>query len=110
MKQAFGAERKMAICREMTKTYEETVRGTIDEIISWANSKEVLGELTIVIEGFDPESRIFQNEELITMVLARESAGETRKDAIAAVAKEVGVAKREIFDLMVSLKEGKISQ
>jgi 16S rRNA (cytidine1402-2'-O)-methyltransferase len=109
MKTVFGPDRRIAICREMTKTYEEIARGTVTELIEWAGSKEILGEITIVIEGFNPESRKFSDEELISKVLARESAGEARKEAIAAVAKEVGIAKRAVFDLMVASKAGKIS-
>jgi 16S rRNA (cytidine1402-2'-O)-methyltransferase len=104
MKSAFGADRRIAICREMTKTYEEVARGTIDEMMMWAESKEILGEITIVIEGFNPELREFSTEDLVAKVLARESAGEARKEAIAAVAKEVGMAKRAVFDAMVALK------
>ena len=106
----FGLQRRAAICREMTKTFEEVIRGNISELIEWAESKEILGEITIVIEGFNPESREFTQSELIEKVIAREAAGEARKEAIAAVAKEVGLAKREIFDLMVAHKAGKISQ
>ena len=47
----FGDFRRAAICREMTKTYEETIRGTLVELISWADSKEILGEITLVIAG-----------------------------------------------------------
>jgi 16S rRNA (cytidine1402-2'-O)-methyltransferase len=104
MEKAFGADRSIAVCREMTKTYEEVARGPIREILDWALSKEILGELTIVIEGFNPESRTFTDDELVSKVLVRESAGEARKEAIAAVAKEVGVAKRTVFDAMVSQK------
>jgi 16S rRNA (cytidine1402-2'-O)-methyltransferase len=104
MEIAFGADRSIAVCREMTKTYEEVARGPISEILDWALSKEILGELTIVIEGFNPESRTFTDDELVSKVLVRESAGEARKEAIAAVAKEVGVAKRTVFDAMVSQK------
>lgn len=104
MKSAFGVDRRIAICREMTKTYEEVVRGTIDEMMTWAESKEILGEITIVIEGFNPELREFSTEDLVAKVLARESAGEARKEAIAAVAKEIGMAKRAVFDAMVALK------
>lgn len=108
MQTALGTDRRAAICREMTKTYEEVARGTIAELIEWAHSKDILGEITIVIEGFNPESREYSDAQLIEKVLARESAGEARKEAIAAVAKEVGIAKRAVFDLMVANKAGKI--
>jgi len=104
MQTAFGLERKIAICREMTKTYEEVARGNISEMLAWARSKEILGEITIVIEGFNPDSREFSSDEIIDRVISRELAGESRKEAIAAVAKDIGVAKREIFDLMVAHK------
>jgi 16S rRNA (cytidine1402-2'-O)-methyltransferase len=104
MKSAFGSQRRIAICREMTKTYEEVARGSIEEIIVWAGSKEILGEITIVIEGFNPALREYTDEALVARVILRESAGESRKEAIAAIAKETGVGKRVVFDAMVHNK------
>lgn len=101
---AFGLDRNGAVCREMSKHYEEVVRGPISELITWANSKEILGELTVVIEGFDPSSRHFSVEDLIKLVLAHEVSGESRKSAIALVAKENSVSKRVVFDAMVTHK------
>lgn len=101
---AFGLDRKAAICREMSKHYEEIVRGSISDLINWAKSKEVLGEITIVIEGFDPNTRQFSSQELIELVLAYEAAGESRKVAISLVAKENSVSKRVVFDAMVAHK------
>ena len=101
---AFGLDRNGAVCREMSKNYEEVVRGPISELITWANSKEILGEITVVIEGFDPSSRQFSVEDLIKLVLAHEDAGESRKSAIALVVKENSVSKRVVFDAMVTHK------
>jgi len=99
-----GSDRRAAICREMTKTYEETIRGTLSELVEWAASREILGEISLVLGGFDPSARIFSPEDLADMVLARESQGESRKEAIAEVAKATGIAKREVFDVMVAHK------
>ncbi len=99
-----GSDRRAAICREMTKTYEETIRGTLSELVEWAASREILGEISLVLAGFDPSGRIFSPEDLADMVLARESQGESRKEAIAEVAKATGIAKREVFDVMVAHK------
>lgn len=99
-----GSDRRAAICREMTKTYEETIRGTLSELVEWAASREILGEISLVVAGFDPSARIFSPEDLANMVLARESQGESRKEAIAEVAKATGIAKREVFDVMVAHK------
>lgn len=101
---AFGLDRSGAICREMSKNYEEVVRGSIAELISWAKSKEILGEITVVIAGFDPASRQIAEEDLIKRVLELEEIGETRKEAIAQVAKKYAVAKRVVFDAMVTYK------
>lgn len=101
---AFGLDRNGAVCREMSKNYEEVVRGPISELITWANSKEILGEITVVIEGFDPSSRQYSVEDLIKLVLAHEVSGESRKSAIALVAKENSVSKRVVFDAMVTHK------
>ena len=101
---AFGLDRSGAICREMSKNYEEVVRGSIAELISWAKSKEILGEITVVIAGFDPASRQIADEDLIKRVLELEEIGETRKEAVAQVAKKYAVAKRVVFDAMVTYK------
>jgi 16S rRNA (cytidine1402-2'-O)-methyltransferase len=90
----------------MSKHYEEVVRGNLAELLEWAKSKEILGEITIVIEGFDPGSREFGRSDLIQLVLNLEANGESRKVAIALVAKETGVSKRVVFDAMVAHKSG----
>lgn len=107
---ALGANRSGAICREMTKTYEEVIRGSLQELSDWATSKEVLGEITVVIEGFTATDTDISDEDLINYVKAEEAAGLTRKEAIAEVAHQKGVAKRRVFDAMVKSKviEGKM--
>ena len=100
----FGPARKAAICREMTKTYEETVRGTLEELLAWSVDREILGEITLVLAGFDPSTSSYSAEDLVAMVQAREGGGESRKDAIAAVAKELDLPKRLVFDAMVGSK------
>jgi 16S rRNA (cytidine1402-2'-O)-methyltransferase len=88
----------------MSKHYEEIVRGDISELVDWAKSKEILGEITVVVEGFDPGTREFSAEDLVKLVVEQEKAGESRKEAIAQVAKSNGVAKRVVFDAMVAYK------
>lgn len=104
MAEIFGAERRAAVCRELTKTYEEVKRGPLAELVSWA-AEGVRGEITIVIEGA-PESgpQDLGPEELVRRVRVREEAGERRKEAIAAVAADAGLPKREVFDAVVAAK------
>ncbi|MGW3507012.1 16S rRNA (cytidine(1402)-2'-O)-methyltransferase [Streptomyces sp. NPDC000994] len=104
MAEVFGAERRAAVCRELTKTYEEVRRGGLGELAAWA-AEGVRGEITVVVEGAPekgPEE--LGPEELVRRVRVREEAGERRKEAIAAVAAEAGVPKREVFDAVVAAK------
>lgn len=101
---ALGKDRKAALCREMTKTYEETVRGTLGHIKDWANSKEILGEITIVIDGANQGAKEISRQSIIDAVKKLESVGMDRKEAIAAVAEELDLPKREVFDAMVAAK------
>ncbi|MFE0801902.1 16S rRNA (cytidine(1402)-2'-O)-methyltransferase [Streptomyces sp. NPDC058812] len=104
MAEVFGADRRAAVCRELTKTYEEVRRGGLGELAAWA-AEGVRGEITVVVEGA-PEQGAEEvgAEELVRRVRVREEAGERRKEAIAAVAAQVGVPKREVFDAVVAAK------
>ncbi|MFI1161597.1 16S rRNA (cytidine(1402)-2'-O)-methyltransferase [Streptomyces sioyaensis] len=104
MADIFGADRRAAVCRELTKTYEEVKRGPLGDLASWA-AQGVRGEITIVVEGA-PEAgpQELGAEELVRRVRVREEAGERRKEAIAAVAADVGLPKREVFDAVVAAK------
>lgn len=104
MAEIFGADRRAAVCRELTKTYEEVKRGPLGDLASWA-AQGVRGEITIVVEGA-PEAgpQELGAEELVRRVRVREEAGERRKEAIAAVAADAGLPKREVFDAVVAAK------
>ena len=103
---AFGADRIGAVCREMSKQYEEVVRGDLRKLLEWSKSKDILGEITVVISGFDPGSREISSEQIVEKVLKYEDSGITRKEAIAEVASEYGISKRTVFDVMVAHKSG----
>jgi len=102
--EVFGVNRLGAICREMTKTYEETIRGTLGELLAWSTDREILGEITIVLHGFDASTKSYSGDELVNLVLERESAGMSRKDAIGIVAKQLDLPKRQVFDALVAHK------
>jgi 16S rRNA (cytidine1402-2'-O)-methyltransferase len=104
MAEVFGGERRAAVCRELTKTYEEVRRGPLAELAEWA-AEGVRGEITVVVEGApEREAAELSAEELVRRVRVREEAGERRKEAIAAVAVEAGVPKRVVFDAVVADK------
>ena len=96
----FGADRSAAVCRELTKTYEEVVRGTLAELVAWSD-KEILGEITLVVAGADPLPETSPGE-WVALVATRVEIGESQRDAIAAVARELGVPKRDVYDAVLA--------
>ncbi|MGW5334102.1 16S rRNA (cytidine(1402)-2'-O)-methyltransferase [Streptomyces bauhiniae] len=104
MAEVFGADRRAAVCRELTKTYEEVKRGPLADLAAWA-AEGVRGEITVVVEGApDSGPEELDAGELVRRVRIREDAGERRKEAIAAVAAEAGLPKRIVFDAVVAAK------
>ncbi|QNE18658.1 16S rRNA (cytidine(1402)-2'-O)-methyltransferase [Kribbella qitaiheensis] len=103
MAEAFGKDRRAAVCRELTKTYEEVKRGTAAELAEWA-ADGVRGEITIVVSGADPSARELGPEELAAEVATDEEAGTPRKQAISDVAKRFGVPKRTVYDAVLAAR------
>ncbi|MGH3425020.1 MAG: 16S rRNA (cytidine(1402)-2'-O)-methyltransferase [Nocardioidaceae bacterium] len=109
MAEAWGDDRRAAVCRELTKTHEEVRRGTLAELARWATPSHaaddtgsdtghrVRGEVTIVVEGARPRAA-YGVDDVVEMVAGHEATGMTRRDAIAAVAEQTGVRKRVVFD------------
>ena len=96
-----GADRAAAICREMTKTYEETIRGPLSELIAWAAGREVLGEITLVIAGVAAGSEVRTADDAVARVREYEVAGMDRKGAIATVAVEFSIPKKIVYAAVV---------
>lgn len=104
MRAVFGEDRRCAVCRELTKTYEEVVRGTLADACAWAD-REVLGEVTIVVSGRPSDvARALTPALFVQEVEARIAAGTDRKEAVAEVAKALGVPRREVYDAVVAAK------
>ncbi|MEV6987586.1 16S rRNA (cytidine(1402)-2'-O)-methyltransferase [Sphaerisporangium sp. NPDC051017] len=97
MAEAFGADRRAALCRELTKTYEEVRRGGLGELAEWA-AGEVRGEITLVVAGHAPGDVAPEVGDLVEEVARMEAAGVPRKQAIVDVARAAGVPKRELYD------------
>ena len=97
----FGSDRKAAICREMTKHYEQTIRGDLSALLEWSQKNEVLGEITLVIAGAATDAKSVTTEAMVARVQEFESAGMDRKAAIAAVAEEFSLPKRSVYAAVV---------
>lgn len=101
MATVFGAERRVVVCRELTKFYEEVKRGSAAELAEWAASG-VKGEICIVVAG--AQKRIGDLASGVAEVLALVAAGERLKDAAAVVAEGTGLGKRELYQAALEAK------
>ncbi|MCD4849789.1 16S rRNA (cytidine(1402)-2'-O)-methyltransferase [Arthrobacter sp. AK01] len=99
----FGAERRAAVCRELTKTYEEVIRGTLRELLEWAESNEVRGEIAVVVGGA-PEQEPGKPEDHVAAVNELISQGIRLKEAVAAVADDARVSKRELYSAVLAAR------
>ena len=98
MAEAFGPDRRAAVCRELTKTHEEVRRGGLADLAAWA-ADGVRGEVTLVVEGTTATSDVPTDpDSLAALVAEAEAEGSTRKDAILEVARRAGLPKRVVYD------------
>ena len=91
-----GEQRPAAVCRELTKTYEEVRRGGLAELARWA-AEGVLGEITVVVAGVPASDRLPLSD-AVDEVRQRVADGEKRSAAAAAVAAATGHDRRELYD------------
>jgi 16S rRNA (cytidine1402-2'-O)-methyltransferase len=105
---AFGADRPAVVCRELTKTHEEIVRGGVGELARWAAEREVRGEVTVVLAGASAAvPGAADPAELAAAVTGREAAGLSRREAIADVATDLGRPRREVYAAVVAARAGR---
>ncbi|MGB7366333.1 16S rRNA (cytidine(1402)-2'-O)-methyltransferase [Carnobacterium jeotgali] len=104
MSTVFGMERRIVCCRELTKRYEEFIRGTIEEAIDWSMTNEIRGEFCLIIEGNslgtllaeeDTSWEILSLKEHVDLMINDNEF--TSKDAIKEVAKVRGLKKQEVY-------------
>jgi 16S rRNA (cytidine1402-2'-O)-methyltransferase len=96
-------ERAAAVCRELTKTYEEVKRGTLPELAKWA-ADGVKGEITVVLAPAIIEQRHADDPELIAQVNVLVADGVRLKEAAGSVALSAGVSKKELYDAVVAAR------
>ena len=101
--EVLGAERPAAVCRELTKTYEQVLRGPLGKLAEWATDTEVRGEITVVLAGqVGPAPGAASMDELVARVRQRVAGGERLKDAVSAVAAGTEFPKRELYAAAVA--------
>lgn len=104
MRQAFGADRPAALCRELTKTYEQVVRGTLADLVAAAEAG-LRGELTLVVAGASgPPAPPPDPAELAGLVQELVTAGRSRRDAVDEVAARFGLPRRAVYNAAVAAR------
>jgi 16S rRNA (cytidine1402-2'-O)-methyltransferase len=103
LRERFGTDRRAAICRELTKTYEEVIRGSLGELLEWAEGNEVRGEIVVVVAGA-PEREPGKPEDHVEAVNALIAQGIRLKEAVAAVADDARISKRELYSAVLAAR------
>lgn len=99
----FGPGRPAAVCRELTKLHEEVLRGPVRELLAWAEANEVRGEIAVVVAGA-PEAAPERAEDHVAAVNELVAQGSRVKDAVAAVAADARVSKRELYAAVLAAR------
>ena len=97
MAEILGPERDAAVCRELTKTHEEVLRGTTGQLVEW--TADILGEVTLVGAGAAPHEP--DPSALVEEVRAMVASGLRTSEAVAEDAKRAGVSRRELYERVV---------
>jgi 16S rRNA (cytidine1402-2'-O)-methyltransferase len=99
LRAACGDDRQVAVCRELTKLFEQVVRGTLGEI----DVGEPRGEYVVVLAGRPAETTIVDDDQIRDGLRAELAAGSSKKDAVAAVSKRLGAPRKTVYALAVAL-------
>lgn len=97
MAKVFGPDRLAAVARELTKFHEEIARGSLSELVEWAQSKTLKGEIVIVV-GPAPDAEPASFEVALAQVRTSVADGERLKSATREVAKRTGHSARELYN------------
>jgi 16S rRNA (cytidine1402-2'-O)-methyltransferase len=101
---AFGPDRRGAVCRELTKTYEEVRRGSLQELADWAAS-DVRGEVTLVVGGATQPAADLQTA--AEEALNRAAGGMKLRAAVAEVARQQGLSKNSLYELTLKMQHSR---
>nr|WP_306237960.1 16S rRNA (cytidine(1402)-2'-O)-methyltransferase [Ornithinimicrobium sp. HY1745] len=104
MATVLGEDRPAAVCRELTKTYEEVRRGGLAELAAWA-ADGVRGEITVVVAGVDPGAGpVTEVADVVPEIRERTEAGERLKDVCKDVARRTGLSAKALYDAVLAAR------
>ena len=97
----FGGERRISLCRELTKLHEEVLRTTIGEAGEYYKTTDPRGEYVLVVEGAAPEVKEADPDAALRRVEQLREEGLSLKDAAAQAAAEFGLKKKQLYDMAI---------
>lgn len=96
----FG-ERRVVIAREMTKRFEEVIRGALVDVATMLAGRDMLGEIVVVLDGA-PEQAPVSDETLLRAIRDELSRGLSLRDASAGIASDLGVSQRRVYEMALA--------
>ena len=105
LRDTFGGDRRISLCRELTKLHEEVRRTTLDEAVAWYEANSPKGEFVLVVEGAQPvEEESVSPEDGLALVERYRSEGLSLRDAARRAAEETGLSRKELYDRALGKK------
>ena len=106
-KKYFGGERRISLCRELTKIHEEVLLLTLDSAIAYYEQNDPRGEYVLVLEGTEKKSEEYSLDDCLEIMLEMVRSGKSKNDAARLMAKQSGFRKNELYKILVDYEEEK---
>ncbi|MEE1280360.1 MAG: 16S rRNA (cytidine(1402)-2'-O)-methyltransferase [Oscillospiraceae bacterium] len=104
-KKYFGGERRLSLCRELTKLHEQVLLMSLDEAVSYYEQNEPRGEFVLVLEGAEIKKQDLSIDDCLALMLENVRSGKSKNDAARLVAKQSGFRKNELYKLLIDNEE-----
>lgn len=102
---AFGPERRISLCRELTKLHEQILRMTLGEALAYYTENDPRGEYVLILEGAAEASvEALTLEDAVSLALERIASGTSKKDAVREVSRETGFPKNALYDAVLRMQ------
>ena len=100
--EAFGPERRISLCRELTKLHEQILRMTLGDALAYYTENDPRGEYVLVLDGApEPVEQALTLEDAVALALQRMESGASRKDAVREVSRETGLPKNALYEAVL---------
>ncbi len=103
---AFGPERRISLCRELTKLHEQILRMTLGEALAYYTENDPRGEYVLILDGAaEASEEALTLEDAVSLALERIASGASKKDAVREVSRETGFPKNALYDAVLRMQD-----